>query len=273
MKEKLRVAICQMETVPDKGENLKKAQEMLAEAGLLRADIAVLPEMFNCPYDIRFFAGAAEGEAGESCRMLAEEAAFHNMVVVGGTIPERDGDRLYNTCFVYDGQGQRLARYRKHHLFDIDIPGQVSFRESRVLSSGMGDRFFMAGGRRFGLAICYDIRFPEFIQQLSMGGAEAIVIPGAFNHVTGPAHWELLARTRAVDNQSYVLMAAPARSRNKGGYQSHGHSMIADPWGTVVATAGEDEAVVVEELDFSLVEKVRRELPLLSGRTKDDPVL
>ncbi len=272
MKDKLTVAVLQMMTVADKEENLKRAREMLSEAAILGADLAVLPEMFNCPYDIRFFAGAAEGESGPSCEMLREEARFHNMVIVGGSIPERDGDLLYNTSFVFDADGNRIAKYRKKYLFDVEIPGSLSFQESQVITPGTGNVTFQACGQTFGLAICFDIRFPEYLGQLIRQGAKALIIPGSFNHVTGPVHWELLGRTRAVDNGAYVVMAAPARNRQST-YQGYGHSMVCDPWGTVCATAEEEEELVVHTLDFRRVDQIREELPLLKARRIHEPVL
>ncbi|QRN85966.1 carbon-nitrogen hydrolase family protein [Clostridia bacterium] len=267
MIEKINVALCQMKTVADKEENLKRAEEMIVEAAIHGAQIAVLPEMFNTPYDIRTFGGYAEGEVGPTCQMLSRAAQENNIVVVGGSIPERDEQFLYNTCFVYDQQGERLAKYRKKYLFDVDIPEEITFRESRVLSHGSKSIVFEAFGHKFGLAICFDIRFPEYIQKLSMKGAEAILMPASFNTITGPAHWEILGRARAVDNQCYMVMVATSPVKGNS-YQSHGHSMVVSPWGEICTSADVEEAMILWTLDFRKVANIRERLPLLTIRAE-----
>lgn len=265
--DKINVALCQMKTIADKEENLKRAEEMIVEAAIHGAQIVVLPEMFNTPYDIRAFGGYAEGEVGPTCQMLERAARDNNVVVVGGSIPERDEDLIYNTSFVYDQHGERIAKYRKKYLFDVEIPGELTFRESRVLSHGAKSIVFTAYGRKFGLAICFDIRFPEYIQKLSKKGAEAIIMPASFNTVTGPAHWEILGRARAVDNQCYMVMVATSPDA-KNSYQSHGHSMVVDPWGEICTSADVEEAMLFWTLDFTTVAKIRGRLPLLGIRAE-----
>ena len=265
--DKINVALCQMKTVADKEENLKRAEEMIVDAAIHGAHIVVLPEMFNTPYDIRAFGGYAEGEVGPTCQMLAKAARENNIVVVGGSIPERDEEYLYNTCFVYGQQGEKLAKYRKKYLFDVEIPEEITFHESRVLSHGAKSIVFKAYGRKFGLAICFDIRCPEYIQKLSKKGAEAIILPASFNTTTGPAHWEILGRARAVDNQCYMVMVATSPDPDSS-YHSYGHSMVVDPWGEICTIADMDTEMLLWTLDFDKVASIRERLPLLTIRAE-----
>ena len=265
--DRMDIALCQMKTIADKEENLKRAEEMIIDAAIHGAKIAVLPEMFNTPYDIRAFGAYAEGEVGETCQMLARAARENDIVVVGGSTPEREEEYLYNTCFVYDQKGQRIARYRKKYLFDVEMPGEITFHESRVLSHGAKNIVFEAYGHKFGLAICFDIRFPEYIQNLSSLGAEAILVPASFNMTTGPAHWDILGRARAVDNQCYMAMVATSPDPTSS-YQSYGHSMLVDPWGEICAIAEREETMLLWTLDFMKVKSVRERLPLLSIRSR-----
>lgn len=265
METMVSVALCQMRVQADKEDNLRTAREMVTEAALQGARLVVLPEMFNTPYTVGAFGAFAEGEGGPTCRMLSDLARDNRIVLVGGSIPERDGDRVYNTSFVYGPDGERIARHRKRYLFDVDIGDGVSFRESRVLSPGEGPTLFSAFGRTFGLAICFEIRFPEYIQELRAGGAEALVIPASFTQVTGRAHWEILGRARAVDTQCWLVLVSAA-DHPEAVFRCHGHSMVVDPWGCIQEEANGGDVLLFGVLDFDQVFSVRRRLPLLAAR-------
>ncbi|MDI6907791.1 MAG: carbon-nitrogen hydrolase family protein [Thermoanaerobacterales bacterium] len=260
-----RAAVCQMAVDENKGANLACAREMLREAAGSGCRLAVLPEMFNCPYDHAFFAAFAEEyPQGETTSFLSTAARDTGMTVVGGSIPEKDGERLYNTCYVYGPDGRLLGRHRKLHLFDVELEG-MTFRESDTFSPGTETGVFDTPVGRLGVAVCFDVRFPEFLLTQTLMGAEIIVVPAAFNTVTGPAHWELLLRARAVDNQVWVLAASPAR-RERDRYVSHGHSLVVDPWGRVVADAGTGETVLTVTIDPALTRDIRARLPVLNAR-------
>lgn len=263
-----RAAICQMAVDEDKSVNLVRAREMLRKAAASGCRLAVLPEMFNCPYDHGFFAPFAEEYSqGETTAFLSAAARETGMTVVGGSIPEKDGERLYNTCYVYGPDGRLLGRHRKLHLFDVELEG-MTFRESDTFSQGAEVGVFDTPVGRLGVAVCFDVRFPELLLTQALMGAEIIVVPAAFNTVTGPAHWELLLRARAVDNQLWVLAASPAR-REQDRYISYGHSLAVDPWGRVVADAGTRETVLTVTIDPGLTENVRARLPVLKARRPD----
>lgn len=193
--------------------------------------------------------------------------AYVFLYTVGGTIPEVEDNKLYNTCTVWNPQGKLVAKYRKMHLFDIDIPGGITFKESEVLAAGNELATFEIDNIKVGLGICYDIRFEELAKLYRQQGCELLVYPGAFNMTTGPLHWELLQRSRALDNQCYVFAISPARGEK--GYIAWGHSQVTDPWGKVVASAGNQEEILYADLDFGECDKIRQQIPIYSQRRTD----
>lgn len=266
--EKLKIAIIQMKIINDKKENIRKAEELIKQVVTSDVDLIVLPEMFTCPYQTDLFPIYAEEENGYTSQRLSRMAKENNVYLVGGSIPERSGDKIYNTSFSYNNRGEKIGKYRKVHLFDIDIEDGQKFKESDTLSSGRDINIIETPFAIIGIIICYDLRFPELSRVLVEKGAEIIIMPGAFNMTTGPAHWEILFRTRALDNQVYMLGAAPARDENSN-YISYGNSLVVDPWGRVLNRLGKDEGILIEELNLSLISKIREELPLLKHRRED----
>src|SRR5690554_6608084 len=265
---KLKVGLIQMKVVDNKEANLVRAEEMVREAAGQGARLVVLPEMFNCPYQTESFPEYAEGERGPSWQKLSAISREIGVLLVGGSIPEREDSQVYNSCFVFNEQGKQIARHRKIHLFDVDIKGGQSFRESATLSSGRDVTVFETPYGKLGVMICYDIRFPELARLYALQGAELIIVPGAFNQTTGPAHWELLFRSRALDNQLFTIGAAPGQNPEST-YRSYGNSIIVDPWGRVINRLDRGEGLMVEELDLSYLKRVRQELPLLKHRQPD----
>lgn len=261
----MKVALLQSIVRNDKEENLNNAYRLASIAKEKGADVAVLPEMFNCPYETEKFPLYAEEKGQESYLMLSKIAKDNDLLLIGGSIPEKDGSKLYNTCYVFDNKGNEIARHRKSHLFDINIKGKQSFKESDSFSYGDDTCVFEYNGHTYGVAICFDIRFAEFFRNLALKGAEAVFVPAAFNMTTGPLHWELSFRARAVDNQYFTIGVAPARARN-GKYVSFANSIICNPWGEVLLNAGENEGVFVADIDLNLVKDVREQLPILSQR-------
>lgn len=231
-------------------------------------DLVVLPEMWNGPYDSKRFPDFAEPEGGPSMQFLSALAKEKRVYLCGGSIAERDGDRVYNTAYVFDPDGRCVAKHRKMHLFDIDVTGGQRFFESDTLSPGDSPTVFDTPFGKIGVCICYDLRFPELIRLTVDAGAKILLVPAAFNMTTGPAHWELLFRCRAVDNQIFTVGAAPARD-GTASYRSWGHSIVCSPWGDVLAEADETECVLSAGLDLGLVDRVRGELPVLRHRRTD----
>lgn len=260
-KDVLRISLIQLPVGADKYENLQRADEALAE---LKPGVhmAILPEMFCCPYEIQRFPQYAETSADDPARrFLADAARKYGICLVGGSIPEQDGEALYNTSFIWSPEGTLWGRHRKLHRFDVDIPGTLTVQESQVVAAGSSGTIFQWGPWRIGVAICYDIRFPELIRAYADAAVDVLLLPAVFNTTTGPAHWRDLLRMRAVDYQMYVVGVSPARN-TEGSYQAYGHSLVADPWGEIVVEAGIEPAVLTVELQKARLQQIRRQLPL-----------
>ncbi len=266
---KLLTALIQMRVTADKAENLQVAGDWIGRCASEGAALVVLPEMFCCPYDTAAFPKYAEPEGGPAWQALADAARQAQVYLVGGSMPEVDSSgRIYNTCYIFDPHGRQIGRHRKMHLFDIDVSGGQRFCESDTLSPGSQVTVVETAFGRVGVAICYDLRFPELARLMVLQGAKILAYPGAFNMTTGPAHWEILFRTRALDNQVYILGCAPARDETAG-YVSYGNSLVVSPWGHVLARLGAEEGRLLAEFDLDEVERVRRELPFLQHRRTD----
>ena len=259
MREKLKLAVCQLRTELDRAETMEKAARMIREAAGQGAQIAVLPEMFNCPYSGRYFREFTALGHEETVAALSAWAKENRIWLVGGSVPEREDGKLYNTCFVFDSEGRQVARHRKVHLFDIDAPG-MRFRESDTFTPGEAVTVFDTPWGKMGAAICFDMRFPELFRAMAKRGARVIFVPAQFNMTTGPVHWEMTLRARAVDNELFVAACSAARYEGFS-YECWGHSLVSDPWGTLIASADETEQILYAELDLDRVEEVRRQLP------------
>ncbi|KAI0007450.1 carbon-nitrogen hydrolase [Xylariaceae sp. FL0662B] len=281
LKKPIKLACIQLASGPDKASNLTHAREKVLEAARDGAKLIVLPECFNSPYGCDYFPSYAETllpsppsqSQSASYHALSAMAAETKTFLVGGSIPEADPDpasrKYYNTSLVFGPEGQLLATHRKVHLFDIDIPGRITFRESEVLHPGNKVTLVeLPGYGRIAVAICYDIRFPELATIAARRGCFALVYPGAFNLTTGPLHWRLQGQARAMDNQLYVALCSPARDMGAT-YHAWGHSLIVDPLAQVAVEADERETIVSWELDGARIDETRRNIPLLGQRRFD----
>ena len=265
----MKIALIQIGARAEKKDSLALATKYIAEAAQSGADFAVLPEMFNCPYQTANFPIYAEPEGGMCWQALSDAAKAHHIYLVAGSMPEKDEAGLvYNTAYAFDREGKQIGKHRKMHLFDIDVRGGQRFFESETFTPGDDATTFQTEFGVMGLCICFDIRFPELSRLMALRGAKVIFVPAAFNMTTGPAHWELLFRQRAVDNQLFTIGTSPARSEQET-YVAWGHSVICDPWGSVLHQCGAGEELAVTTLDLKRVESVRRQLPILSARRED----
>lgn len=266
MHEKLKIAAIQMISGPEVGANLVEAGRLIAEAADRGARLAALPEYFpliGASDAERLSAREADG-AGPIQAFLSETARRHGIWLIGGSLPliADDPTKLRNTCLVYDDQGRRVARYDKIHLFGF-TKGTESYNESLTIEPGSNVVAFDSPCGRVGLAICYDLRFPELFRAL--GEVDLLVVPAAFTETTGRAHWELLLRSRAVENQCYLLAAAQG-GEHPNRRITHGNSMIVDPWGDVLGRLDKGAGVVVAEIDPARIAEVRASLPALKHR-------
>lgn len=264
--DKFRIGLCQMQVDESKELNLQRAAAAVKEAVQQGCQLVALPEMFNCPYGNHYFARYAEKfPNGETITALAQMAKENSVYLVGGSIPEQEDNKIYNSSFVFNPTGEMIARHRKVHLFDIDIPSGITFKESDTLAPGHATTSFVTPFGPVGVAICYDIRFPELIRTMALQGIVLLILPAAFTLVTGPAHWELTLRARALDNQIYVAAVSPARDETAD-FTAYGHSLIASPWGEVMVQADEKPGILTADLDIKLLTRVREQLPLLKHR-------
>ena len=269
----IKIALCQMNVVDNKETNIKKAIQMIKESKEQGADLAVLPEMFNCPYENeKFVEYAEELNISKTLKEISKVAKEESIHVLAGSIPEleiNDGSKsIYNTSVLFDNKGEFLGKHRKMHLFDIDVKGKIYFKESDTLSAGNDFTVIKTDLATIGIGICYDIRFVELSRIMAIEGAEILIFPGAFNLTTGPAHWELLFRSRALDNQAYAIGVAPALDKDAN-YNSFGHSIAVNPWGEVIEELDFDEDLRIVEIDLDEINRIREEIPILKNRRTD----
>jgi predicted amidohydrolase len=270
MPARIRVACVQLTSGPDKAANLEKAERLVDRAAATGADVVVLPEKWNALGGPDVLRAAAEPlEGGETVEAMAGWARRHGITLVGGSITElREGRaKLSNSSVVLDPEGSIAAVYRKIHLFDVDVGGRV-YRESEAEEAG--DEVVVAAGEGWpiGLSVCYDVRFPELYRVLALEGALLVTVPANFTLFTGKDHWHVLLRARAVENQLYVAAAAQV-GEPVPGKPSYGRSLIADPWGIVLAEAPDEETVIAADLDRARLEDIRAKLPSLANRQPD----
>jgi nitrilase len=269
---KTLVAAIQFASGIDVNTNLDIAAGLVAEAASLGAKLVVLPEnlVLMGHQDTDKLQYAEDDGTGPIQDFLSKLAARHNVWLVGGTIPLRAAPgKVYASCLVYDGQGKRAGRYDKIHLFDVDVPGSTEqYRESATIEAGTQPLVLDTPFGRLGVAICYDLRFPELFRQMADAGMDILAVPAAFTAKTGAAHWELLLRARAVENLCHVV-ASGQGGRHENGRETYGNSLIADAWGTVLARLGTERGVVVAEIDLDSQRHKRAVFPALSHRRLD----
>jgi predicted amidohydrolase len=265
--DRLRVALVQLNAGSDKNANLAKIERFVGEAADAGARLVALPEYVTYLGPKEGFAEAAEPIPGPTTERFSRLARKHGIYLLGGSIHEQSGepDRYFNTSTLFDPHGELIAVYRKIHLFDVRIGDNVVAAESERIVAGEESVMAEVDGHRVGFSICYDLRFPELYRSLAVDGAEILFVPAAFTLYTGKDHWHLLLRARAVENQCFVL-APDQIGAHEPNARSYGHSLVVDPWGTVLADAPDREAVVVADLDFADLRRVREEVPSLANR-------
>ncbi len=267
-----RVAAVQMASGPNIETNLKETERLIARAVEQGAGLVVLPENFS-------LIGLNEGDKvrqserdgdGRAQTFLSQQAVRHRIWIVGGTIPVASNDpgRVCSACLLFDSKGNRVARYDKIHLFDVTLEQSgEQYRES--MTTVPGNRVIVVDSPfgRLGLAVCYDLRFPELFRAMLDEGVEIFAVPSAFTALTGKAHWEVLVRARAIENQSYVIAAAQG-GFHLNGRETYGDSMVVDPWGVVIDRLPRGAGVVCADINRTYLERIRRSFPALSHRRR-----
>jgi deaminated glutathione amidase len=269
------VAVVQMTSAPHVADNLAVARELLEQAARAGATLVGLPENFSIMglHERDKLAAAEEYGAGPIQSWLAQTARELNIWIVGGTIPIRAAtpDKVAAACLTINGQGQCVARYDKIHLFDVDIPAAISnrnesYRESATIAAGEQPVVVDTPVGRLGLAVCYDMRFPELFRRLGMQGAQLLSLPSAFTVPTGQAHWDVILRARAIENLCYVL--APAQiGKHANGRETYGNAMIVNPWGEVLARGSGGPGIVLAHIDLAAQQEIRARFPALTHAT------
>ena len=265
----MRVALVQMNSQDDKAANLERAETLIGQAAAWGSDLVLLPELWTYLGPRKRHPKVAEPIPGETSELLSRLASRYRFWLVGGSYLEAlpGSERFHNTCVVFNPDGDLVARYRKLHLFDVEVDGKT-YEESATVASGDDVVVTTVAGVAVGLTICYDLRFPELYRRLCARGARLITMPAAFTMETGKDHWEVLLRARAIENQVYVLAAAQCGSYPPAN-ACYGNSMVVDPWGVVLARAGYREGVVVTDIDLAHEERIRKTLPALAHRRED----
>lgn len=263
----LKIAIIQMQANEDIIINMKKAEQYIKEASSNNAKIVILPEFFiyigDSSLDI-FSSIVEEIGVGKIQEQIANWATLYKIYIVAGTIPiKSNGHKIFNTTIVYNDLGEMITLYNKIHLFKFQTKDHIFYDESEVFQSGSDIVSFNLDNFSFGLAICYDLRFPELFRELA--GVDTIIIPAAFMEETGIAHWEVLLRARAIENQCYVIGVGQCGIHNNG-RRSYGHSMIVDPWGKIVNNPNNIEDIIYAELNSDYIKTIREKLPALLHR-------
>jgi predicted amidohydrolase len=264
---KFIAAAVQMVASDDKAANLAEAERWVRQAATQGAKVVALPEVFIWRGSKKLERANAEPIPGPTSGAMAALAAELGIFLLAGSILEEisGSEKAYNTSLLFDPAGKLLTAYRKIHLFDVDLANGVSLRESATRAYGDA----IAVGRSdlgvMGLSVCYDLRFPELYRRLAEQGAQIIFVPAAFTAYTGEAHWEPLLRSRAIENQAYVI--APGQfGQSRSSFATHGHSMIVDPWGKILAELADGPGIVSAEIDLDYLAQVRTELPALRHR-------
>jgi deaminated glutathione amidase len=263
-----RCALIQMCSGVDVDVNLATVATRIAQASASGARMVALPENFVLmPRQSRALLDCARERSGEIDAFLAQQARQHGIVLIGGSFPAPtdDATRVHGSCRVYDEHGTRLAAYQKMHLFDVAVTETESYRESDYTAHGEHVASVDTTLGKIGLSICYDMRFPELYRRLVGEGARILSVPSAFTVPTGRAHWEVLLRARAIENQCFVIAPAQA-GEHENGRKTFGHSMVISPWGEVLACLPDGEGVCGADIDLSLIDDIRTRLPALSHR-------
>ena len=263
------VACVQMASGPNIGANLLEAERLIEEAVSQQARLVVLPENFALMGKTEHDKVNEREQPGSGViqTFLAEQAVRHGIWLVGGTIPlvAEDDNKVRASCLVFDDKGKQVARYDKIHLFDVELDNAEAYTESATIEAGSDVVVIDTPFGRLGLAICYDLRFPELFRQLSQQGAQILAVPSSFTAITGSVHWEVLVRARAIENQAYMLAAAQG-GFHANGRETYGDSMIVDPWGRVANRLSRGPGVVLSEIDLDLLGDIRKNLPSLKHR-------
>jgi len=264
----MKIGIAQMNTQDDKSSNLAQAEKLIEQLGADGAQLITLPEYFHFLGPDEEMPKNAEFLDGPSLDLIRRKAVEHKVHIHSGSFLEKDDQNIYNTSVVFDTGGEIIAKYRKIHLFDVELPDGTVIKESMTLTPGTEVVTFKIDDVTFGLTTCYDLRFPELFRRLSKLGAQVVLVPAAFTLQTGRDHWELLLRARAVENLCWVCASAQWGTAPPD-HICYGRSMVINPWGLVVSQAPDGVSYITADLDFNALKTVRTIFPALDHKRED----
>ena len=258
---KIKIGLCQNKVSKDKKENYNNISNYVNQLCKKMIDIIILPECWNCPYGIEYFEDYSEPLSNsESVIFLQNLAKKHNIYIIGGSIPLKIENKIYNSCVCLNNFGNIIGIYNKIHLFDVTIEN-FSFKESSVLSKGEQPLIINTPFGKIGIGICYDLRFPLLADYYARNGCKIIIYPGCFSEKTGPLHWSLLLKARAVDNECFIIGCSTSKN-NDFEYKGYGHSSVIDPWGNILFEADEDPKIKKINIDLDIVSQMRKQIPI-----------
>ncbi len=263
----MKIGVVQLASESNKDSNLDSTVKHIDELGNLGCELIVLPEYFNYLGPSELERENAESIDGFTVERISQKAKQHNIYIHLGSFLEKDNNKVFNTSLVLNPNGEIVSQYRKLHLFDVNVPGEIVHIESEFITAGDNVSTFTINDVVFGMATCYDLRFPELFRRLSYLGASVFIIPAAFHLNTGKDHWQVLLRARAIENQSFVI--APAQWKGIATHICYGRSMVVDPWGILLAQAPDRECHFVVDIDLNYLRKIRQKLPALEHRRTD----
>lgn len=260
----MKLLLIQNDIYENVQDNIKHLQDMFKDIDEKDVDVICFAEMFTTPYQLDYFKKNKQDMHGPVMAFLKQIALKFQAIVIGGSIPENDQGKIFNTSFVINAKGEIIHKYRKIHLFSLTYPNGQHFNEADVLSAGKNLCIVNTKHGKLGLIICFDIRFPELIKKYRQAGCKFIFVPAAFNTYTGPMHWYTSFRARAIDNQIFMVGVSPSR-HSFGSYQPYGHSLVVDPYGRVLQSLGENEAYMVVNIDNTIVQEARDRIPIIKN--------
>ncbi|QWC00519.1 carbon-nitrogen hydrolase family protein [Mycoplasmatota bacterium] len=260
----MKVLVLQNTVSKKVNENLRHIQSLIQDKVGNNYDFILLPEMFMTPYELKYFKINKQKPDSQVIDTLSKIAKNFNAYLIGGSIPEASGDKIYNTSYVFNRKGKIIAKYRKIHLFSVKYPDGRYFSESEVLSPGDQIVSFHTEFGRMGLMICFDIRFPYLASAIRKLDTKVIFVPAAFNTYTGPLHWHTTFKARAIDNQMFFISASPARD-SFGTYEPYGHSLVVDPFGEIIQELNESESFMEINIDLKRIKEARESIPIIQN--------
>lgn len=261
----MKVVVIQNKVYENVDVTIKEISYMLSTEDLRNIDFLVFPEMFTTPYETKYIEKNKQDINSTEINFLRKQAIKYNCYVIGGSIPYLENDKLYNTCFVFNRTGKIIKRYNKMHLFEVTYPNGKHYKESEIFTPGKDLGVFETEFGKFGLMICFDIRFPELSEKLLKEDVKAVFVPAAFNTFTGPMHWEVTFRARAIDNQIFFIGSSPSAD-SFGKYNVYGHSIITNPLGKVVANLEDKPGIIIKEIDLNDINKARKTIPIVMSK-------